>query len=71
MKYMKKFRGEENWTEVSYDDALYSVLGSYNDTAEVRSMLTIGNYIPCLFAEIRVYDDNGMTSMAGLSCLIP
>ena len=71
MKYMKRFKGEEEWIEVTHEQALNTVLGSYVDNDDVRSMLTIGNYIPCQFSEIRIYDDDGLTAMAGLMCLIP
>ena len=71
MIYRKRYKGNINWKEVSYDEALFTVLGTYNDTPEVRSMLTIGNYIPCQYSEIRVLTDDGMTAMPGLTCLIP
>lgn len=71
MKYMKRMKGTELWYEVSEEKALDTVLGSYKDNEEVRSMLTIGNFIPCMFSEIRVYDDEGKTAAPGLMCLIP
>ena len=71
MKYMKRMKGTELWHEVSEEKALDTVLGSYKDNEEVRSMLTIGNFIPCMFSEIRVYDDEGKTAAPGLMCLIP
>ena len=57
MTYMKRYKGSDDWQEVSYEEALNTVLGSYKDNAEVRNMLTTGNYIPCKFSEIRVYED--------------
>lgn len=74
MIYKKRFANEDTWNEVTYDEALYTVLGTYKDNAETRSMLTIGNYIPCRFSDIRVFEETEyglVTSMAGLSCLIP
>lgn len=71
MKYTKRMKPDGRVCEVSYEEALHSVLGTYNDTEEVRSMLTIGNFIPCAYADIRVYDDNGLTAAPGLMCLIP
>lgn len=71
MIYRKKFKTEDEWKEVSYEVALDTILGTYKDTPEVRSMLTIGNYIPCRYADIRVLTDDGMTAMPGLMCLIP
>lgn len=74
MVYKKRFYDSENWEEVTYEEALKTVLGTYKDNEEVRSMLTIGNHIPCMCSEIRVYEVRDgllMTSMAGLQCLIP
>lgn len=71
MIYRKKFKTEEEWKEVSYEDALWTVLGAYKDTPVVRSMLTIGNYIPCQYSDIRVLTDDGKTAMPGLWCVIP
>ena len=71
MKYLKKMKSSERWVEVGYNEALNSVLGTYKDNPATRSMLTIGNYIPCVYADIRVFDDNGMTAMAGLYNLLP
>lgn len=71
MRYLKRFKTEEEWREVSYDEALKSVLGTYKKNAEVLSWLTIGNFIPCRFAEIRVFDDSGNTSEPGEMCLSP
>jgi len=65
MKYMKKFKAEDNWFEVSREDALRAILGTYRDNLEVRSMLSIPNCIPCVFSEIRVFDDAGRTSAEG------
>ena len=72
--YKKRFYDSDQWEEITYEKALDTVLTTYKDNEEVRSMLTIGNYIPCRFSEIRVYEVRDgllMTSMAGLQCLIP
>lgn len=74
MVYKKRFYDSEKWEDVTYEEALNTVLSTFMDNEEVRSMLTIGNYIPCRFSEIRVYevhDGKLRTSMAGLQCLIP
>ena len=71
MRYMKKFKAEDNWFEVSREDALRTIFGTYRDNLDVRSMLSIPNYIPCMFSVIRVYDDSGNTSAEGEMCLIP
>ena len=72
MKYMKRFKSqEEDWQEVSYEEALRTILGTYRDCLDVRSMMSIANFIPCVYSEIRVYDDNGKTAKEGEMCLIP
>lgn len=71
MRYMKRFKSEDEWFEVSRKDALNAILGTYKDSLEVRSMLSIPNYIPCVFSEIRVFDDCGNTVREGEMCLIP
>lgn len=71
MKYLKCFKTEEQWEEIDYDRALWTVLGTYKDNDATRAMLTIGNLIPCRFSDIRVYDDNGLTAMPGLYNLLP
>jgi len=71
MRYMKRFKTEEDWVEVKREEALWTILGSYKDNLEVRSMLSIPNCIPCVFSEIRVFDDAGRTSAEGEVCLIP
>jgi len=71
MRYMKRLKTEEDWVEVKREEALWTILGSYKDNLEVRSMLSIPNCIPCVFSEIRVFDDAGRTSAEGEVCLIP
>ena len=58
MKYLKKFKDSSRWIEVSYNEALNSVLGTYNDNDEVRSWLDHENEICCLFADIKVISDS-------------
>lgn len=57
MKYLKRFHDSEEWAEVSKDDALYSVLGSYYDNAEVRSWLDKEGEIRCKYATIKVISE--------------
>jgi len=71
MRYMKRHKTEDKWNEVGYDDALNVVLASYKDNRQVRGMLSIANFIPCMFSEIRVYDNEGKTAPEGEMCLIP
>lgn len=71
MKYMKRFWDNPDWKEVNYEGALHTLLGTFKDTEWTRSLLTIGNYIPCRFSEIRVYDDEGNTAGRGEEFLTP
>ncbi len=71
MKYFKRMKGEDEWKEVNYDTALWTLLTTYKDNDMTRAMLTVGNLIPCAWSEIRVYNDDGLTAMAGLSNLLP
>ena len=72
--YEKRWRGQKDWKEVSYDEALNTLLGSYKDNEITREMLTIPNFIPCGFSEIAVSEETEygrMVSMPGLACLLP
>lgn len=71
MKYFKRVKGEDEWKEVNYDTALWTLLTTYKDNDMTRAMLTVGNLIPCTWSEIRVCNDDGLTAMAGLSNLLP
>ena len=72
MVYKKLYKDKDaEWKEISKEEALRTVLLNYRDTPETRSMLEIGNFIPCQFSYIQVIDDNGMTAQPGTSCLIP
>lgn len=56
MKYFKRFKEPDGrWTEVTYEEALHSVLGSYRDCEDIRKLLeTDATIIPCMYAEIWV-----------------
>ena len=58
MKYLKCFKGKDEWKEVTYEKALDTVLGSYKDNAEVRNLLQVEGEIPCMFAVIKVVSDS-------------
>ena len=58
MKYLKRFKDKDEWKEVSYEQALHSVLGSYKDNDEVRGLLQSEGEIPCMFAIIKVVSDS-------------
>lgn len=69
MKYVKQYKDGSAPFEITYEEALNTVLGSYKDNDEVRSMLTITNRIPCMFSEIIVYEGDKMPPKSGLCCL--
>lgn len=74
LKYRKQYIGKSEWTDITYEDALYTLLGAWRDCDMTRDMLSIVNRIRCMYATIEVYeDDNGITKvlMAGLCNLVP
>ena len=71
MKYTRRYYDKDEWEDVTYDDALFSLVGTLGASPAAVSMLKVGNHIPCRFAEIRVYDDNGWTAPEGKSFLFP
>ena len=46
MKFLKQYKGENDMKEISYEEALRTILGSYRDNKEVRSWLTDINAVP-------------------------
>ena len=54
LKYRKQYKGELDWFDVSYDDALRTLLGTYLDNDLTREMLTVVGEIPCMFSVIEV-----------------
>lgn len=55
MKYLKRFKTDDRWIEITYEEALYYVLGSYRDCEEVRKLLETDNtLIPLMFSQIKV-----------------
>lgn len=68
MKYLKLFAGSDAWKEITYDEALDTVLGSYQDNDEVRDMLGTPNRIRCQYSEIAVVPDGNHVVEAG--CLL-
>ena len=71
MKFVKQFNDKHESFEVTYEEALNTLLSTYKDNEITRSMLTIGNYIPCRCSSIRVYDEDGLTAAPGLQNLVP
>ena len=65
MTYIKRFYGEMDSFPVTYQEALRTLLGTYEDNDTIRSMLTIQNRIKCLDSEIKVYDGDSRTAPTG------
>ena len=57
IKYRKQFKGTGEVIDITYEEALHTVLGSYKDNEEVRAMLTVNNVINCMFSIIHVIEE--------------
>ena len=74
LRYLKQFKGENEWNEITKDDALRTVIGSYRDCDMTRDFLEGPNYIPCLFSTIsvqKVTEHGVLVPMAGMQCVAP
>ena len=75
LKYFKKSKGVNTpKVEVSYNEALNVLLGSFRDNDMTRDMLTIPNNILCAYSTIYVEDHAGkmpMVLIAGLYNQLP
>lgn len=72
MKYYKRYKDKDEWNEITYDEALRTLLGTWRDTDLTRDMLTIQNMIECMFSWIKVDDpDSKLKPMPGLFNLYP
>ena len=75
LKYYKRMKDEDKREEISHDEALNVLLGSFRHNDMTRDMLTIPNRIICQFSEIEVVDDRGNNDirvlMAGLCNMLP
>lgn len=58
MKYFIEFHDSDGKEEVSKDEALHKVLGTFRDCDEVRDWLTIPNCIVCRFSTVYVVSDD-------------
>ena len=72
LKYYKRMKDEDEEHEITYDEALRTLLGTWRDSDLTRDMLTIQNYIECMCSWIRVDDPSTtMKPMPGLMNLAP
>lgn len=63
LKYYKRYHTGGERLEISYEQALNTLLNSYKDNDMTRDMLTIPNNIMCQFSWVYVEEvtDTGMT----------
>ena len=68
LKYSKQFKGESESFDITYEEALKTVLGTYRDCDITRDMLTIVNTINTRYSWVYVseVDDYGIEM-----CLMP
>ena len=72
LKYYKKYKDSHEEKEITYDEALKTLLGTWRDTDLTRDMLTIQNWIECQYSWIRVDDpDSKVKPIPGLWNLYP
>lgn len=72
LKYYKRMKDEDKEQEITYDEALRTLLGTWRDSDLTRDMLTIQNYIECRCSWIRVDDPSTtMKPIPGLWNLAP
>ena len=71
LKYYKRMADDTNRKEITYEEALNTLLTTYRDNDMTRDMLTIPNEIPCRFSFVYVENDpehGTMVTMPGLKC---
>lgn len=54
MIYKKRFKGEDDWTEITKDEALDTIFGTYSDSDAVRAILEVEGIIPCIYSDILI-----------------
>ena len=72
LRYYKRFKDGEAEHEITRDEALKILLGTYRDNDMTRDMLTVQNYIETRWSFIRVDDpESELKPMPGLWNLLP
>ena len=74
LRYFRKRAGEDGRSEITYYEALRSLLTTYRDNDMTRDMLLTANRIPYRFGEITVheiYNGRELALMPGLSNMAP
>lgn len=54
MVYRKRYADSDEWNDVTYEQALSTLLTTYKDNDITREMLTVEGIIPCRFSDIEV-----------------
>lgn len=74
-KYYKRYHDKEGRNEITYLEALDTLLTTYRDNDMTRDMLTIANNIVCRFSTVYVEEiwdnDMVMTLMPELQNVLP
>ena len=75
LKYFRQDKLDHSRNEITYEEALHIMLGTWKDNDMTRDMLTIPNRIQCMFSQIDVEDHLGghniMVLMAGMYNMLP
>lgn len=71
MRYFKQYFGKTERKEITYDEALFTLLGSWKDCDLTRDLLTIPNRIQCGFSYVEVEDDKGNSVVDGVYNMLP
>lgn len=75
LKYFRQDKLDHSRNEITYEEALHIMLGTWKDNDMTRDMLTIPNTIQCRFSIIEVEDHKGdgdiMVLMAGMYNMLP
>lgn len=75
LKYFKRYHTGGKADEITYEQALNTLLNDYRDNDMTRDMLTIPNNIRCTFSWVYVEEDKGdgmrMCLMPGLQNDLP
>ena len=72
--FEKQFHGKEETKEITYMDALKTLLGTYLDSDLTHDWLKVPNRIPCAFSTIyvlKIVDGKRVVPMTGMEFCVP
>lgn len=60
MKYLKRIKGSEEWIEVTKEQVVYTLEGTYKADAieEVLGFLDAGFEVECMFAQLKTQEED-------------